>query len=48
MLGLRAREPQVGIDHLDVIGAPAEFGRAFFQGVLQLEALPVGEHLVRG
>ena len=45
---LRSREPQVRVDHLDVIGAPAQPGCAFHEGILQTQALPVGEHLIGG
>jgi hypothetical protein len=31
---LRSREPQIRVDHLDVIGAPAQFGRTLLESVL--------------
>ena len=40
-------EPEIGIDHLDVVVMPAEFEGALAQGVLQARALLVAQNLVR-
>ena len=47
-VGRRSAQAEVGVDHLDILLAPAEVEGAPAQVILQAQALLVGQHLVRG
>ena len=47
MLGRRGGQPQIGVDNFDGLGGPAQAFRPLAQGILQPQALLVGEDLLR-
>jgi hypothetical protein len=47
MRGKRRCQTQIMIDEFDVLGPPAQFQGALLERILQLQALLIGEHLVR-
>src|SRR6266436_6667509 len=47
MRGTRGRQTEIRIDDLNVLCSPAQLQGALLQGVLQAQALLIGEHLVR-
>ena len=47
MMCVSARPAEIGINDLDVIAAPAEVEGAFAEGILQVEALLIGQDLMR-